>query len=537
MIYHPYIKETMNKTVLCIIDGLGENPSDFGNAVKAANMKNLEWARANFPSTLIKASGPEVGLVDLKDPGNSEVGHNAIGSGQYIRQGLALLNEKCESGDLFENETWAKLSANAKKTKLNVIQLLSDGRLHSDMYKHLFPVIEQCAKENIKLSIHGLVDGRDVPTQSAMKYLNDVWDYIKKCGANAKLATVAGRSVLWMDRYENLPALLTNAVRVCAMGDTSISTVTKDVESAINAEYKKRPTMTDETMPAFILEPDWLIKNGDSVLLLNYRGDRAVQICEMFEQGKYLDANQRKVIDKCLFFGALQYDAEKNLPAKYLCSPPVIKNTLSEWLCKHNVRQYTVTETVKFGHMTYFFNGNKIKPFDDKYEVWKEFPSDKCANMYNEAPAMQAHKITHDAIEKIKGGKFDFIKLNICNPDMVGHTGDFDATVIGCKTIDECLSKLIETCKTEKANLIITADHGSAEFMLYENGKPMSSHTNSPVPFILLPFALCGKTCALDHACKKVSIKSGEYGLTNLAATICLLLGIEISPHFNESII
>jgi len=510
----------INKTVLCIIDGLGENPSDFGNAVLAADMKNLKDARTNFPSTLIKASGPEVGLVDKKDPGNSEVGHNAIGSGQYIKQGLALLNDKFESGDIWNSDTWKKLSDNAKKTKLNVFVLLSDGRLHSDI-AHLFKLLDKCAKEKIKLSIHALVDGRDVPTQSAMHYINMTREHIKKCGANAKIAVVAGRSVLVMDRYETDTTLLTNTVEVCVLNK---GWYTGNIERAIKEEYEKHPNMTDETLPAFILEPDWLIQNGDSVLLLNYRGDRAVQICNMFEQGKYLSPEQYAEINKCFFAGALQYDAELNLPKNYLCPPPNIQNTLSEWLCKHKVRQYSVTETVKFGHLTYFFNGNKAQPFDPSLEVWKEYKSDVLANMYNKAPKMQSHKITDDAIKNL--GSFDFIKLNLPNPDMVGHTGDFKATVIGCKTVDECLGKLIEACKSAKANLIITSDHGSAEFMLYENGKPMSSHTNSLVPFIVLPFAGT-----------PITIKDGEFGLTNIAATVCKLLGVPVSPHFNPSLV
>ncbi len=514
----------MNKTVLCIIDGLGYNPNDYGNAVKAADMKNLEWARANFPSALIKASGPEVGLVDVKDPGNSEVGHNAIGSGQNIKQGLALLNEKCETGSLFENETWKQLAENAKKSKLNVINLLSDGRLHSDIFKQLFTVIQKCADEKIKLSIHALVDGRDVPTQSAMHYINLTREYIKKCGADAKIATVAGRSILWMDRYETNTELLTDAIEVCALGNTSKATVTNDIEAAINSEYEKRPDMTDETMPAFILEPDWLIANGDSVLLLNYRGDRAVQICDMFDNKKYLNNKQCAAIDKCFFAGALQYDSEKSLPKNYLCPPPEIKNTLSEWLVKHKVKQYSVTETVKYGHLTYFFNGNRAKPFDAELEVWKEFKSDVCANMYNTAPEMQSRKITSDAIKNL--GEYDFIKMNLPNPDMVGHTGDSKATLIGCKTVDECLGELIEACKKSKANLVITADHGNAEFMLYENGKPMSSHTNSPVPFIILPFAS-----------ENIQIRDGDFGLTNIAATICKLLDVPVSDKFNPSMI
>ena len=524
----------MDKTVLCIIDGLGINEGEFGNAIKAADMVNLNNAIQHFPYTEIIASGLEVGLADPNDVGNSEVGHNAIGSGQHIKQGLALLNAVIESGEIFTSDTWKELVKNAHKTKLNIFIKLSDGRLHSDMYSHLFPVLKQCAKEGLKVAIHGLLDGRDVATQSAMKYINDLNNLIAEHTVNAKLATVAGRSILLMDRYETDTRLLTNVVEVCVRGNAPVIT---DLERAINDEYAKKPNMTDETMPAFILEPDWLLKNGDSVLLLNYRGDRAVQFCNLMEQGKYLDESQYAEIDKCVFAGVLQYDAELNLPKKFLCPPPVIKNVLSEWLVKHKIRQYTVTETVKYGHLTYFFNGNRAKPFDTKLETWKEFKSDVLASMYNQAPAMQAEKITDDTISAIESNKYDFIKLNLSNPDMVGHTGDFDATVVACKVVDECLGKLITCCRDNKVNLIITSDHGNAEFMKYENGKPRSSHTNSMVPFIVMPFARCPKTCGVDHGCDKLQIKDGKFGLTNIAATICELLGIEVSPHFNESII
>jgi len=546
-----------NKTVLCIIDGLGINNSEFGNAVRAANMVNLDSISACYPYAIIKASGNEVGLSDEKDAGNSEVGHNAIGSGQHIKQGLTLLNDVLQSGEIFTTEQWNKLADNAKKTKLNVIFLLSDGRVHSDI-AHLFKLLGQCAKANISVAIHAALDGRDVPTQSAIKYINQTREFINKIGVNAKIATVAGRSILWMDRYETNTDLLANAIEVCARGR---GTKSNNIENDINAEYAKNPTMTDETMSAFILEPDWLINNGDSVLLLNYRGDRAVQICNMFERGKYLNKQQYGYIDQCLFFGVLQYDTELDLPKNFLCAPPIINNTLSEYLCGFGVRQYSVTETVKFGHLTYFFNGNRAESFDKNLETWKEFKSDVLSNMYNRAPKMQAEKITKDTIKAIKSNKYDFIRLNLPNPDMVGHTGDFDAVVIACKTVDDCIGELVRACQEHEVNLIVTSDHGSAETMIDEKGKPVSSHTNNPVPFVLLPFGGVDykiKNARPARVLRRVPhfldinesknymeksdnfswvIKDGEFGLTNIAATICKLLGIEPSKHFNKSMI
>jgi len=504
----------MNKTVLCIVDGLGVAGVGPGNAVELAGMTNFNSAKASGLYTEIKASGPEVGLVDEKDAGNSEVGHNAIGSGQYIKQGLALLNEAFKTGEIYKSEGWIKIATNAKKTKLNIIILLSDGRTHSDI-EHLFKVLEQCKKEKIDVSIHALADGRDVSPQSVLKYI----DIVHKVGG--KIATVAGRGKLFMDRYESNINLYIDGIRVCVGGEAPI---VKDIHTAINAEYKKNPTMTDETLPAFILEPELLIKNGDSVLLLNYRGDRAVGTCKMFETGRFLSPEQYASISKCVFAGIMQYDAEENLPKTFLCPPATIKNGLTEWLCKYGVRQYSVTETVKFGHLTYFFNGNRAKPFDEKLETWKEFKSDICHNMYNTAPKMQAVKITDDAINALESGKYDFIKLNLSNPDMVGHTGDIAATIIACKTVDECLGKLATACKKTGAHLVITSDHGNAETMLQPDGKPLTSHTNTRVPFVLL-------------SPTKHKIKDGVFGLTNIASSICLLLGVPVAPSFNESII
>jgi len=513
----------MNKTVLCIVDGLGINESKIGNAVAAADMANLKEAKLKYPNALIKASGLEVGLADEKDPGNSEVGHNAIGSGQYIKQGLSLLNNAFETGKLYESEGWKKISSHAKKTKLNIIFLLSDGNTHSSL-PHLLMLLDRCAKEGLKVSIHALADGRDVATQSVLKYIDITRNKIKDSGVNAKIATVGGRGKLFMDRYESNVNLYIDGIRVCAMGE---ALVVDDIHTAVKAEYAKNPTMTDETLNPYILEPDWLIKNGDAVLILNYRGDRAVGTCKMFERGRFLTPKQYSAIDKCVFAGVLQYDAEDNLPNIFLCTPPVIKNGLTEWLCKHKVRQYSVTETVKYGHLTYYFNGNRAAPFDTKLENWKEFTSDVLFNMYNKAPKMQTHKICDEVIDAIKSNKYDFIKTNFPNPDMVGHTGDFDATVIACKTVDECLGKLIKACEEQGTNLIILSDHGSAELMKNKDGTPNSNHTNALVPFILIQ----------NDGGKKFAIKDGNFGLTNIASSICMLLGVKPSPHFNEALI
>lgn len=511
----------MNKTVLCIIDGLGVNFSDFGNAVAAAKMKNLERVMREFPSCVLKASGGEVGLVDEKDAGNSEIGHNAIGAGQYVKQGLALVNNAFQSGTVYKNDVWRDIVDNAKQDgkKLNVIVLLSDGRLHSDI-EHLFKLLEQCKNERVKVAIHALADGRDVATQSVGKYLQMTRDKIKQVGADAKIATVAGRGVLFMDRYKSNVGMMKKSIEVCVLGKGESN---GNVGDFIKRFYNDNQKATDETLRPFVLEPKWLIQNGDSVLLLNYRGDRAVQTCEMFEHGEYLPEDLWKRIDKCLFAGVMQYDAEIGLPKRFLVQPPAIKNGLTEWLCKYGVRQFSVTETVKFGHLTYFFNGNRALPVDKNLETWHEIKSDVID--FNKRPEMKANEICDAVIKAIESDNFDFIKLNFPNPDMVGHTGDFDATVSACRVVDDCLGNLIKCCEKHRVNFVVTSDHGNAEEMLYADGRPRSSHTNNLVPFVVLGFG--GNV--LGEAV-------GGMGLTNIAASLCALLGVPISEKFNPKL-
>ena len=499
----------LNKTVLCVMDGLGYSPRKEGNACVAAGMPHLTAAYQQHPSTLIKASGHEVGLDSAKDAGNSEVGHNAMGAGVTIKQGLSLLNDAFATGKIFQSAAWQKLSA---YPKLNIIILLSNGRVHSNI-EHLFKVLDQCKKQNLPTSVIAITDGRDVSPRSAAEFIAQV----------PNIAVIGGRGQIFMDRYQAQTEMLTKAFEVCVAGKAP---VVKDWQKYLQDFYQNNPGLSDEQIPPFIVNPDLLIKNGEAVLLLNYRGDRAVETARMFDRGDYLTPEQYAQIKDCYFAGILQYDAEMGLPEHYLCEPPVINNTLTGWLCQHGVRQYTVTETVKFGHMTYFFNGNKSAPLDAKLETWLEIPSDKLNNLYDKAPKMQAEPITDALIANIKSGKFDFLKCNLPNPDMVGHTGNFDAVVTACRTVDDCVGRLYDVCREQGVNLIITADHGNAEEMVDDKGKTKTAHTNNLVPCVICPFAS-----------PAVKLRDGEFGLTNLAATVCDLLGIPADPHFNPSMV
>ena len=491
------------------MDGLGYCERTAGNAVVAAGMPNLTKAQNTHLNTLIRASGHEVGLDSSKDAGNSEVGHNAMGAGATIKQGLSLLNDAFATGKIFESAVWQKISS---YPKLNIIILCSNGRVHSNI-EHLFQVIEQCKKQNLPFSVIAITDGRDVSPRSAAEFLAQV----------PNLSVIGGRGQIFMDRYQAQTEMLTKAFEVCVEGKAP---VVSDWRAYLEEFYQANPTLSDEQVPPCIVDANNLIKNGEAILLLNYRGDRAVETARMFDNGDYISAEQRALIKDCYFAGILQYDAEMNLPANYLCEPPVINTTLTSWLCEHGVRQYTVTETVKFGHMTYFFNGNKSAPIDANLETWLEIPSDKLNNLYDKAPKMQAEPITEKLIAAIESGKYDFLKCNLPNPDMVGHTGNFDAAVVACQTVDACVGRLYEVCRAQGVNLIITADHGNAEEMQDEKGKTKTSHTNNLVPMIICPFAT-----------PDVKLQDGEFGLTNLAATVCDLMGVPANPAFNPSMI
>ena len=503
------INKHFNKTVLCVMDGLGYCERTSGNAVTRAGMPNLTKAQQTHLSTLIRASGHEVGLDSAKDAGNSEVGHNAMGAGVTIKQGLSLLNDAFATGKIFKSAVWQKIST---FPKLNIIILCSNGRVHSNI-EHLFQVVEQCKKQNLPFSVIAITDGRDVSPRSAAEFLTQV----------PNLAVIGGRGQIFMDRYQAQTEMLTKAFEVCVEGKAP---VINDWRAYLEEFYQANPSLSDEQVPPAIIDPNNLIKNGEAILLLNYRGDRAVETARMFDKGDYVTAEQFEQIKDCYFAGILQYDAEMNLPANYLCEPPVINNTLTSWLCEHGARQYTVTETVKFGHMTYFFNGNKSVPIDPALETWLEIPSDKLNNLYDKAPKMQAEPITDKLIAAIQSGDYDFLKCNLPNPDMVGHTGNFDAAVIACQTVDDCVGRLYDVCREQGVNLIITADHGNAEEMQDESGKTKTSHTNNLVPLIVCPFGT-----------PDVTLQDGEFGLTNIAATVCDLMGVPANPLFNPSMV
>ena len=522
----------MNKkpVVLVVMDGIGERDDAFGNAVKNANTPTLNYLKANSAFTTIKAHGTAVGLPSDEDMGNSEVGHNAIGCGQIYSQGAKLVNESIESGSLFESETWKELVENAKGHTFHFIGLLSDGNVHSNI-SHLKAMLTELKKQGeYRVRLHILLDGRDVPEGSSTKYVKEIEDYMASLngdGFDAKIASGGGRMYITMDRYEADWSMVERG------WNTHVHGIGRKFNSALEAieTYQKEDNATDQLMHEFVIcdgdTPVGTIKDHDSVVYFNFRGDRALEISRAFDSDDSFDKFDRGQKPNVMYAGMLQYDADLKIPNKYLAAPPKIKETMSEYLVKNGVKTYAISETQKFGHVTYFWNGNRSEKFSDELETWVEIPSDVIP--FDQRPWMKSAEVTDELIKAIESNEYAFLRCNYPNGDMVGHTGNYDATVIGVESVDLALARVKAACDKVGATLIVTADHGNADEMYdkrkkeTEPIKPKTSHTLAKVPFIIYN--------------ADVKIKEGEFGLSNIAATVFKLLDLEVPASWNEAII
>ena len=518
--------------VLIVMDGIGLAPAAPGNAVVTANTPNLDALLANCPWTSIRAHGTAVGLPDDSDMGNSEVGHNALGCGQIYAQGAKLVNQSIDTGSMFLSPTWVGLVENAKKHEgaLHFIGLLSDGNVHSNI-GHLIAMVRRAKVEGLKkVRVHVLLDGRDVPAQSALEYIDKLeaeMAALNDAGFCAKIASGGGRQTITMDRYG------ANWPMVKAGWDTHVHGMGVRYETATQAITQARaqnPEIIDQDLPAFVIaengQPVGKMADGDSVILFNFRGDRAIEISMAFDLGDDFVQFDRGERPKVFYAGMLQYDGDLLLPKNFLVSPPNITNTLSELLVSSNISQYAVSETQKYGHVTYFWNGNKSEKFSDRLETWHEIPSDVVP--FEERPWMKAAEITDALIDAIKSRKYGFIRANFPNGDMVGHTGSMQAAEIAVAAVDLCLGRILPVAEEYGVTLVITADHGNADEMFEETKSgpsPKTAHTLNPVPFIIF-----------DKQ-QNFSFKDGTYGLANVAATVAVLLGIAPNPTWEEPMI
>ncbi len=518
--------------ILVVMDGIGYNEKTYGNAVANAYTPVLDKLMETCPYTYIKAHGTAVGLPSDDDMGNSEVGHNALGCGQVYSQGARLVNESIASGKMYESEVWKSLVSNCleNNSAMHFIGLLSDGNVHSNI-AHLFSMLGRAKKDGVKkCRVHILLDGRDVPATSAPIYIGQLEELLAKLSDSefdAKIASGGGRMQITMDRYEANWAMVEKGWHTHVLGDGRQFASASEAVETLRAETGA----IDQDVPPFVIaedgKPVGTIEDGDSVVLYNFRGDRAIEISKAFDFENF-DNFDRVRYPKVVYAGMLQYDGDLKLPAKYLVSPPDIKNTLSELLVSKNVRQYAISETQKYGHVTYFWNGNRSDKFSEELETFVEVPSDVVP--FEQRPWMKAAEVTDKLVEAIESGKYDFLRVNFPNGDMVGHTGSYAATLIGVQSVDMCLGRILEASDKADAVVLITADHGNADEM-YEKAKegqapkPKTAHTLNPVPFIVYDKKS-------EH-----KIKEGSFGLANVAATAVQIMGIEKPEAWEESII
>ena len=516
--------------VLVIMDGVGKGDGGAGDAVAVAKTPTLDRLFATCPYTWLKAHGTAVGLPSDDDMGNSEVGHNALGCGQIYSQGAKLVGESIENGKLFSSETWVDLIENCQKNDkaLHFLGLLSDGNVHSNI-AHLIAMLRQAKQSGVRrVYCHILLDGRDVPATSALVYVQQLEDELaalREPGYDYAIASGGGRMQITMDRYE------ANWGMVEAGWRTHVQAQGRMFASAAEAieTYRKELDCIDQDLPAFVIardgEPVARIANGDSVILFNFRGDRAQEISLAFDR-KDFDKFDRGDYTGVKFAGMLQYDGDLNIPEHYLVQPPVITNTLTEVLCKHGIREYALSETQKYGHVTYFWNGNRSGKVDENLEVYEEIPSDVIP--FEQAPAMKSREITARMVEQMASGKFDFLRCNFPNGDMVGHTGVMDAVVYAVECVDDGVRQILEAADRYGYTVCVTADHGNADQMTEtKKGKTSvrTAHSLNPVPFIIY------------DPDQKWEIQPGNYGLANVAPTIVKMMGFEAPECWEKSMI
>ncbi len=492
--------------VLLILDGWGVNPCPEGNAIARADLPNYKKILAEYPHSLLTCSGEEVGLPEGQ-MGNSEVGHLNIGAGRVVYQDLTRITRAIKDGSFFKNEVLLEAINRARESggALHLMGLLSDGGVHSHI-NHLYALLDLAAKENMrKIFVHAFLDGRDVPPANAKEYIGPLEKKFGELGFGA-VATIMGRYFAmdrdrrW-DRVERAFSTMT-----CGEGFH-----TETPAEAIDRGYERNET--DEFIqPTVIIHHDGMaignICSGDSIIFFNFRPDRAREITRAFVDHNFDGFTRKKGYPGVHFTCMTLYD--KNIDAPVAFKPQSLDNTLGEVLSEKGISQLRLAETEKYAHVTFFFNGGVEEP--NPLEERILIPSPKVAT-YDQKPEMSANEITVKFLEQIEAGRHRVFIMNYANPDMVGHTGDMEATVKALSTVDNCLGKVAAAVLERDGTLLITADHGNADEMKDKEGHTHTAHTTNPVPFILVRRDTAG-----------INLRDGC--LKDIAPTMLQLLGI-----------
>ncbi len=528
-----------------VMDGVGLAASNGANAVAAAHTPTLDRLMASYPTLSLRAHGTAVGLPSDDDMGNSEVGHNALGAGQVFAQGAKLVSQSIENGKMFASDAWREIIGNVKSnaSTLHFLGLFSDGNVHSHI-DHLKAMLSRAKEEGVgRARIHILIDGRDVGETSALEYIRPFeafLDTLRTPDFDVKIASGGGRMQITMDRYEANWKMVETGWHTHVLGD---GRQFASAEEAVVA-YREELHVIDQDLPPFVIAengmPVGTVEDGDSVVFYNFRGDRAIEISKTFEGGAEFDKFDRVHVPKVVYAGMLEYDGDLHVPSRYLVSPPEITGTSGEYFCQSGISQFAISETQKYGHVTYFWNGNRSGKFDNSLETYLEIPSDVVP--FEQRPWMKCAEITVALIEALRSGKYRYLRVNFPNGDMVGHTGNFLATECSMEALDLQLARILKVVDELEGAAIITADHGNADEM-YEldkktgapkvgkdgSMKAKTSHTLNPVPCIIYD----------NFTADRYVVKAQDpaFGLSNVAATTAVLLGLEPAAEWDTALI
>ncbi|MEZ4356540.1 MAG: 2,3-bisphosphoglycerate-independent phosphoglycerate mutase [Myxococcota bacterium] len=548
---NPRFPGVRGPVVVCVMDGVGIGRQDESDAVWLARTPTLDRLAATTPSGRLLAHGRAVGMPSDDDMGNSEVGHNAIGAGRVFDQGAKLVARAIAEGTIFEGEhagVWGELTQHVRERRstLHLLGLLSDGNVHSHI-EHLFALLRRADREAIeRVRVHVLLDGRDVPETSALDYVDALEELLEtisgKPDRDYRIASGGGRMTTTMDRYEADWGMVERGWRTHVRGEARGFA---SCRLAIETFRAEKPGIGDQMLPEFVVvegdaQPVGPMRDGDAVVLFNFRGDRAIEISQAFEADEFphFDRGKRPEL---LYAGMMEYDGDLKLPSRYLVAPPAIDRTLGEYLARNGLPQLAISETQKFGHVTYFWNGNRSGAFDPAVETYVEIPSD--VRPFEERPWMKAAEITDRLIDELRTGRYRHARVNYANGDMVGHTGHREAAIQAVAAVDLQLARLLPVIEALQGALLVTADHGNADCMLELDKKtgepsrdaagalrPKTSHTLNPVPIHLF-------APSVDLALDTTTRRGRAPGLANLASTVLELMGFAAPEDYEPSLI
>lgn len=521
--------------LLIIMDGVGLGREDETNAVFLAQTPVLDKLLSEGRYLRLKAHGTAVGLPTDDDMGNSEVGHNAIGAGRVFAQGAKLVDGSIAAGTIFTTPVWEELIHRGTTGKtLHFVGLLSDGNVHSNI-RQLFALLESCANRGVaRVRLHILLDGRDVGAKTALAYIEQLEALLTRLnrtpGRDYAIASGGGRMVTTMDRYNADWSVVERGWKAHVLGEGRGFV---SAAAAVQTMYDEDAEITDQYLPAFVItdtagKPIGTIADGDGVVNFNFRGDRAIEISRAFEEKDFGEFDRVRH-PQVLYAGMMEYDGDLHIPQNYLVQPPEIDRVLSEYLCANQVTSFALSETQKYGHVTYFWNGNRSGYIDPALETFVEIESDRI--QFDKAPKMKAEEITIRCEELLRSGKYRFGRVNFANGDMVGHTGVMLAAIEAVETVDAAIGRLLQVVEELGGIAVVTADHGNADemFTVKKGVKSVkTAHTLNPVPLVIVDYGFAGEYefAPLDHP-----------GLSNIAATLLNLLGLAAPEEYDPSLI